>query len=69
MLMKLTPDEAADINTFWLIESQQELTKGKFSTTKETTTCKTGVSNTRPAGRMWPAKGVYAARGHLKKCK
>jgi len=28
-----------------------------------------GISNTRPAGRMWPAKGVYAARGPLKKCK
>jgi len=31
MLMKLTPDEAADIITFCLIVSQRELTKGKFS--------------------------------------
>ncbi len=23
---------------------------------------RTGVSNTRPAGRMWPAKSVYVAR-------
>jgi hypothetical protein len=26
---------------------------------------KAGVSNTRPAGRMWPAKGVCAARDSL----
>ena len=34
-----------------------------------TLTSRPGVSNTRPAGRMWPAKVVYAARGPLKKCK
>ncbi len=28
---------------------------------------RSGVSNTRPAGRMWPARYIYAADKHLKK--
>jgi len=48
----------------WRIKADQKEIEVQFNS--ELGHIKSGVSNTRPAGRMWPARCVFAARDIIK---